>query len=170
MHYKSILLAAIAAVGIALHSCAPDPVYSYPPEYEKPLLFTLDKPETVTWENQNEVGTVSYCNAGDSVTVFLPTTYTGAYLYEANYKWTSDSELLPARTIVQIDPCNTAFLPPKWTFVAPSEPGRYVIYFRATYGCSASTESGATFLGYPTSSGVHGYEDKSSVYGVLTVR
>lgn len=169
MRNKSILLAAVAAIGLALHSCAPDPVYSRLPEYKKPLLFTLDKPETVTWENQDKVKTISRCNAGDSVTVFLPTVYTGAYLYEADYKWTSDSELLPSKTIVQVDPCNTANLPPKRTFVAPSEPGRYVIYFRATFECSGATESGSAFLGYPTVSGTHGYEDKSSVNGVLIV-
>ena len=169
MRYKSFFWATLAMIGLALHSCAPDPIYSYPPEYKTPLLFTLDKPETVTWENQDKVKTVDCCNAGDSVTVFLPTTYTGAYLYRATYKWTSDSELLPSEIIIKSDPCNTSALPPKRTFVAPSEPGRYVVYFRAIYECSGATESGATSLGYPTISGIHGYEDKSSVYGVLYV-
>ncbi len=170
MHYKSILLAAVAAVGLALHSCTPDPVYSYPPEYKKPLLFTLDKPETVTFSNQNNIKNVKECRAGDSVTVYLPTAYTGAYIYKATYKWTSSSDKLGPKSIVQVSPCDETALPPKWTFEAPDSAGTYTIYFRASYNYSASTESGAIYGGYPTSSGTHGYEDKSSVYGVLTVK
>lgn len=169
MRTKSILLTALAMIGLALHSCAPDPVYSYPPEYKKPLLFTLDKPETVTFSNQNNIKNVKECRAGDSVTVYLPTSYTGAYIYKATYKWTSNSDKLGDKTIVQIAPCDETALPPKWTFVAP-ESGRYEIYFKASYNYSASTESGSIYGGYPTSSGIHGYEDKSSVYGVIEVR
>lgn len=170
MRNKSIFLTALVVVGLALHSCAPDPVYSYPPEYKKPLLFTLDKPETVTFSNQNNIRNVKECSAGDSVTVYLPTAYTGAYIYKATYKWTSNSDKLGSKTIVQIAPCDESVLPPKWTFEAPDSAGRYEIYFRASYNYSASTESGAIYGGYPTSSGSHGYEDKSSVYGVLTVK
>ena len=176
MRNKSILLAAVAAIGLVLHSCAPDPVYSYPPEYKKPLKFTLDKPETVTFSNQNNIKNVKECRAGDSVTVYLPTAYSGVNIYKATYKWTSNSDKLGSETIVQIAPCDETALPPKWTFEAPDSAGKYIIYFRATYNYSAATENGAIYGGYPTSSDKlynkddHGYEDKSSVYGELTVK
>lgn len=173
---KSLVLIASAMMVSALTfvSCKKDVPLSYPPEYEKPLRFTLEDAENVTWENQNQLvqNSVSSCNAGDSVTVFLPTTYTGSYIYKATYKWVLEvqgGDVIDRKTFVQVSPCELTNLPPKWTFEAPKA-GTYNVYFRAIYNYSASTENGAISGGYPTSSGLHGYEDKSSVSGILRVK
>ncbi len=155
-------------------SCQRELPMSCPPEYQKPLRFTLDRPETVIWHEQNNVKTVNSCEPGDSVTVFLPTVYTGAYIYKATYQWVlearQNSEVVERRTIVDENPCKQNSLPPKWTFVAPDSVGEYIVYFRATYNYSASTPNGALYGSYPISSGTQGYEDKSSVYGRITVQ
>lgn len=169
MKSKNIVLFLLITLGFALGSCTPDVVYSYPPEYEKPLLFTLDAPSTITLPNQSNVKTIKYCKAGDSVTVFLPVTYTGAFITKATYRWTSDSEKLGPVTIVQIAP-HKQMNPPMWTFEAPDSIGTYRIFFSASYSYSAQTEDGAIFGEYPSGSGAHGYQDKSSVYGELVVQ
>ena len=118
---------------------------------------------------QDKVKTVRTCKMGDTVTVFLPTIYTGAYITKATYKWTSSSAKIGSKTIEQVAPCKQNVLPPKWTFVAPDSVGEYAVFFRASYEYSAATENGTIFGGYPTSSGIHGYQDESSVYGQLIV-
>lgn len=169
MKCRNIVLFSLIALGFIFGSCTPDVVYSYPPEYEKPLLFTLDAPSTITLSNQSNVSTTKYCNVGDSVTVFLPVTYTGSYITKATYSWTSDSEKLGSETIVQIAP-HKQMTPPMWRFVAPDSAGTYKVFFRASYSYSAQTEDGAIFGEYPSGSGAHGYQDGSSVYGELVVR
>lgn len=167
---KAIFLSIIAVIGLFLHSCAPDPVYSYPPEFKKPLLFTLDNPKSIVFNNQNNIETVAYCKPGDSITVYLPTAYTGVNIYKSIYQWTSKEALLGSKTITQIAPCELDSLPPKWTFVAPQVPGRYEVYFRASFYYSAQTEAGTIYGGYPTNSGVNGYQGASSVSGTLIVK
>lgn len=167
---KAIFLSIIAVIGLFLHSCAPDPVYSYPPEFKKPLLFTLDNPKSIVFNNQNNIETVAYCRPGDSITVYLPTAYTGVNIYKSIYQWTSKDALLGSKTITQIAPCELDSLPPKWTFVAPQVPGRYEVYFRASFYYSAQTEAGTIYGGYPTNSGVNGYQGASSVSGTLIVK
>lgn len=167
---KAIFLSIIAVIGLFLHSCAPDPVYSYPPEFKKPLLFTLDNPRSIVFNNQNNIETVAYCKPGDSITVYLPTAYTGVNIYKSIYQWTSKEALLGSKTITQIAPCELDSLPPKWTFVAPQVPGRYEVYFRASFYYSAQTEAGTIYGGYPTNSGVNGYQGASSVSGTLIVK
>ncbi len=167
---KAIFLSIIAVIGLFLHSCAPDPVYSYPPEFKKPLLFTLDNPKSIVFNNQNNIETVAYCKPGDSITVYLPTAYTGVNIYKSIYQWTSKDALLGSKTITQIAPCELDSLPPKWTFVAPQVPGRYEVYFRASFYYSAQTEAGTIYGGYPTNSGVNGYQGASSVSGTLIVK
>ena len=167
---KSLLLLIISVVALVLKSCAPDPVYSYPPEFKKPLLFTLDDPNSVVFNNQNNLETVTFCKPGDIVTVYLPTEFTGVNIYKTIYEWTSNSDLLEPKTITQIAPCKQDSLPPKWTFVAPRIPGRYEVYFRASFFYSAQTEKGEIYGGYPASSGVHGYQGASSVSATLIVK
>ena len=168
MKHKLILLISILTLGFALSSCAPDPVYSYPPEYQKPLRFTLDKPETVTLNNQSNVKTVKSCNKGDMVTVFLPVTYTGSYITSATYYWTikaTDGSVIEAKTIEQTAP-HKQDVPPMWSFTAPGEPGTYRVHFRARYEYSAQTESGTIYGGYPTNSN---YEGASTINSDLRV-
>lgn len=158
MKNKLILLISILTLGFALSSCAPDPVYSYPPEYQKPLRFTLDKPETVTLNNQSNVKTVKSCNKGSLVTVFLPVTYTGSYITSATYYWTIkglDGSVIETKTIEQIAP-HKETTPPLWSFTAPDSLGTYNVHFRARYEYSAQTESGTIYGGYPTNSNYEG--------------
>lgn len=174
---KSFLLMAMT-IGVALMavSCAPEPIYSYPPEYYRSesgykLYFTTDDSETLTVNNQNNVKRITQCKAGDTITVFLPVITPGIRLYRTEYRWTSNSEKLGPVTIKDDkDPCSEKY-PPKWTFVAPDSVGSYTIYFRATYGYSGSAPDGSLsqYGGFPTNSGIHGYEDKSSVNGILKV-
>ena len=159
----------LTIVGSMLASCHRELPISYPPEYEKPLLFTLDNPQSLVFNTQDKVKTVMSCKMGDTVTVFLPTTYTGAYITKATYKWTSNSVKIPSATIEQVAPCKQNVLPPRRTFVAPDSVGEYIIFFRASSNYSAATENGTIYGGYPTSSGIHGYQDESSVYGRLIV-
>lgn len=159
----------LTVAGFMLASCHRELPVSYPPEYEKPLLFTLDDPQSLVFSTQDKVKTVRTCKMGDTVTVFLPTIYTGAYITKATYKWTSSSAKIGSKTIEQVAPCKQNVLPPKWTFVAPDSVGEYAVFFRASYEYSAATENGTIFGGYPTSSGIHGYQDESSVYGQLIV-
>ena len=168
-----VMMISEVVVGVAFVSCQQEPVISRPPKFEKPLLFTLDDPKTIVFNNQIDINVVTSCKVGDTVTVDLPTTYTGTYIYKTVYEWTSNSDLLGSKTIKQIAPCEKDSLPPKWTFVAPQVPGEYEVYFKASFSYSAQTENGQIFGYYPLHSGNHGYEDegkgKSSVFGILTV-
>lgn len=172
---KTFFLSIIAIMGLVMHSCAPDPVYSYPPEFKKPLLFTLDDPKSIVFNNQNNIETVTSCKPGDSITVYLPTAYTGVNIYKTIYQWTSKEGLLGSKTITQIAPCELGSLPPKWTFKAPLTPGRYEVYFRASFYYSAQTEQGFLSGSYPPNNvivqnGTHIQEDReSSVSGTLIV-
>ena len=159
-------------MGFALSACAPDPIYSYPPEYEHEVRLTQDDPKTLTLDNQSNITYVYDCQSGDSVTAFIRVSYTGAYITKAVYSWSlrdASGNTVDKATITQIAPHKQSTLP-MWRFEAPSEAGTYNVHFRASYSYSAQAENGTLFGGFPTSSGIHGYEDKSSVKGVLEVK
>ncbi len=182
---KIVFLSIIAIIGLVLHSCAPDPVYSKHPEYHgKNLYFTDADPKLLTVETQGDesiIGRIRTCNAGDKVTVFLPVYMSGEYIYKTTYKWSyalrsNPNTKLGGKDIVDDkDPCSKN-VPPMWTFEAPAEPGEYVIYFRTIYSYSAMAPDGSSVIKgeFPANSGGHGYEDtsggKSSVYGYLRVQ
>lgn len=161
---------ALAIIGVlALTSCVKDPIYSYPPEYVKTLKFTLEKPASITLDNQSDVPFVSVCNPSEMVTAFIPVLYTGAYITKATYYWTLNSEdgtEIEKKTIEQVAP-HKENCPPMWSFGAPPTAGTYTVHFRATYSYSAQTERGEIFGGYPTSIS---YEGASTVKSVLRVR
>lgn len=162
-----IALTAVAV--LALVSCAPEPIYSYPPEYVKTLVFTLEDPKTITLDNQDEVPSVSECKVNDSVTVFIPVTYPGTYITRADYYWTlkdADGKDVKKSVVEQIAP-HKQKCPPMWSFGAPPTAGTYTVHFRATYNYSAQTERGEIFGGYPTSVS---YEGAGTVKSVLRVR
>ena len=181
MHRLLVIFAVV--VGFALHSCAPEPIYSNHPEfYGKNLYFTDANPQSLTVNTQNDVKRITTCNAGDVVTVFLPVINPGSNIYKTNYKWSYALYSDPYKTKLggedvkeDKDPCSKE-RPPMWTFVAPAEPGEYIIYFRAEFYYSALAPDGSGTIkgGYPAKSGNHGYEDenggKSSVYGKLKVK
>lgn len=180
---KIVFLSIIAIIGLGLHSCAPDPVYSKHPEYHgKALYFTDADPQSLTVNTQNDVNRIYTCNAGDKVTVFLPVYMSGEYIYKTTYRWSYALYSDPSKTklggkdvVDDKDPCSKN-VPPMWTFEAPTVPGQYVIYFRAIYSYSAMAPDGSSVIKgeFPANSGSHGYEDtnggKSSVYGILTVK
>lgn len=165
----NILLMSVIAMGFALHSCAPDPIYSYPPEYQTPLVFTLDDPAMVTLQNQSNVSRTKSCAKAARVTAFLPTTYAGAYITTATYSWKmqdkTTADTIYIEKFEQLAP-HKHNCPPKWTFTAPDSAGTYVVHFRAWYDYSAQTENGALFGGYPTSSN---YEGASTIKAELRV-
>ena len=165
----NILLMSVVAMGFALHSCAPDSIYSYPPEYKTPLIFTLDNPDAVTLQNQNNVSRTKSCANAATVTAFLPTTYVGAYITTAEYSWmllNAAGDTIVAEKIEQLAP-HKHNCPPKWSFTAPDEAGCYVVHFRAWYDYSAQAENGTLFGGYPTSSN---YEGASTIRAELEVK
>ena len=164
-----VMMISAVVAGMTFVSCQQDLPISRPPQFIKPLMFTLDDPKTVVFNNQNNIKEVTSCKVGDTVTVYLRTEYTGTYIYKTVYEWTSSSDLLGTKTINQIAPCELDSLPPKWTFVAPDVPGEYNIFFRASFKYSAQTEKGEIYGFYPASSGAHGYLGESSVYGTLIV-
>ena len=172
--FAFVVLAIMLALTMA--SCVKNEYISYPTEFYRDgsgnyrLYFTTDDPKSITVHNQNAVKRISRCKAGDSVTVFLPVVTPGIYIYKSTFKWTSDNENFVSRTIVEEkDPCSKKF-PPMYSFKAPDVPGTYNVYFRATFNYSAQAENGTILGGFPSSSGIHGYEDKSSVKGVLEVK
>lgn len=169
MKYKSVLLLLAVALGVALSSCAPDPVYSYPPEYEK-LKLTKDDPKSITLPTQNEVDFISSCQAGDSVSVFMFVVTPGTYITEATYYWSlrkkGNGEPIERKTYSQLAP-EKEMAPPMWTFAAPKEKGTYEVHFRAEFDYSASLEEGNFFGGYPTSAN---YEGASTTWTTLTVK
>lgn len=163
-----ILLMAVIAMGFALHSCAPDPIYSYPPEYQSPLVFTLDDSGLVTLQNQGNVTRTKSCAKAATVTAFLPTTYAGAYITTATYSWKmleATGDTVYINKYEQLAP-HKHNCPPKWTFTAPDSAGTYTVHFRAWYDYSAQTENGALFGGYPTSSN---YEGANTIKAELRV-
>lgn len=168
----------VSAIMLALTmvSCVKKEYISYPTEFYHDedgnyrLYFTTADSKSITVYNQSNVKRISRCKTGDSVTVFLPVTTPGIYIYKSTFKWTSDNENFVSQTIEEVkDPCSKKF-PPMYSFKAPDVPGTYNVYFRATFNYSAQAENGTLFGGFPTSSGIHGYEDKSSVKGVLEVK
>lgn len=186
MRHKHFILSVIITCSLALCalcSCAPDPIYSRHPEYYgKTLYFTDDDPKSLTVHTQNDAHRITTCKPGGKVTVFLPVMKPGEYIYKTTNKWTCALYSDPNKTKVDgkdivddKDPCSNN-VPPMWTFDAPTEPGDYVIYFRAVYSYSAMAPNGSSAIKgeFPANSGSHGYEDtsggKSSVYGVLKVR
>ncbi len=182
MRSKSILLSLLVVLVYALSSCAPDAVYSKDPQYHGTnLYFTDADPKLLTGDTQNNtsiIRRINTCKAGSKVTVFLPIYVPGEYIYKTTYKWSyalksdPDKKKLGGAEIVDDkDPCSRS-VPPMWTFDAPTEPGEYVMYFRAVYSYSAQSPdgSGSTKGEFPSRSGSHGYEDKSSVYGIFTVK
>lgn len=169
MRYQSFLLSLLVVAGLSLCSCAPDPIYSYPPEYENTLRFTKDKVETITLDNQQNLTFTTTCNAGDSITALIRVSYTGAYITSAVYHWTlrdASGEKVIERKVEQIAPHKQA-CPPMLRFEAPLVPGEYTMHFRTNYKYSAQTESGAIYGGYPTSAN---YEGASTVRAKLSVR
>ena len=168
MHNKSILLTILAMIGFALQSCAPDPIYSYPPEYERVVRFTKDDPKTIKLDNQSNINFVSTCQAGDSITALIRVTYSGAYITEAIYYWTlkdASGNTIKEESIGQIAPHKQS-TPPMWSFEAPSS-GTYYVHFRARFEASAKFENGSLVGGYPTSAN---YEGANTVKAVLTVK
>lgn len=169
MKHKLILLLSVIALGFTLTACAPDPIYSYLPEYAKPLRFTLDNPETVTLVNQSNVNTVTSCNRGNLVTVFLPVTYTGSRITSATYYWAIkgvDGSVIKEESKEQIAP-HKVKVPPMFTFTAPDSLGTYNVHFRARYEASAQFENGTFYAGYPTNSS---YEGGGTISSKLVVR
>ena len=189
MRHKNIILFSIFAFGVvlcSLCSCAPDPVYSKHPTYHgKTLYFTNSDPKLLTGHTQGDetiIKRITTCKPGEKVTVFLPIEIPGKYIYKTTYKWSYALYSDPNKTklggkeiVDDIDPCSEK-VPPMWTFDAPTEPGDYVVYFRAVYSYAALAPNGSSAIKgeFPANSGSHGYEDtsegKSSVYGILKVK
>ena len=162
MRHKTPLLALIVVLMQVFASCAPDPIYSYPPEYEREVRFTKDDPKTITLDNQDGLVFLTNCQAGDSITALIRVTYTGAYITKAIYHWTlrdAEGEKVAERKIEQLAPHRQS-CPPMWTFMAPTS-GTYTMHFRADFKYSASDVSGAISGGYPT---LGKYEDAGTVY------
>lgn len=189
MRHKHVIFFSILAWGLALCSlcsCAPDPVYSRNPEYHgQTLYFTDADPQLLTLETQGDtkiIKRIRICSPGEQVTVFLPVYIPGEYIYKTTNKWSYALYSDPNKTklggkdvVDEVDPCSKK-VPPMWTFTAPTEPGEYVMYFRAVYNYAAMAPNGSSAIKgeFPAYSGSHGYEDtsegKSTVYGVLTVK
>lgn len=161
MRRRYLLMICFAMLGLAVISCQRMTFISEPPEYVKPLVLTLAPAEEVTLVNQQSVSKVSSCRQGDSITVFMPTTYAGSNITEATYCWrlkdANKTDLVKNDTTViapHKQPC-----PPKWTFKAPDVAGMYYVTFSAKYAYSASTEDGAIFGSYPAGSN---YSDENN--------
>ena len=169
MRNKCIILFAIIAWGLSLCSCAPEPIYSYPPEYERMVRFTKDDPKTITLDNQSAIHFTTNCQSGDSITALIRVTYSGTYITKAMYYWTlkdASGNTVDEKKIEQIAPHKQS-VPPMWGFEAPSEAGTYYVHFRTTYSYSAQAENGALYGGFPTSAN---YEGASTIRAILTVK
>ncbi len=170
-YMQKIILWMIATMvaTLTLGSCAPDPIYSYPPKYEKKVRFTLDDPKTILLDKQDAIDFVTSCQRGDSITALIRVEYTGSLITRADYYWTlkgEDGTKLWEKKIEQIAP-QKQHTPPMYTFKAPDSIGHYQVHFRAWYEYSASTEAGALYGGYPSSSN---YTGASTVQSTLTVK
>lgn len=170
-YMQKIILWMIATMvaTLTLGSCAPDPIYSYPPKYEKKVRFTLDDPKTILLDKQDAIDFVTSCQRGDSITALIRVEYTGSLITRADYYWTlkgEDGTKLWEEKIEQIAP-QKQHTPPMYTFKAPDSIGHYQVHFRAWYEYSASTEAGALYGGYPSSSN---YTGASTVQSTLTVK
>ncbi len=121
------------------------PIYSEQPIYGK-LRFTTESPSKITLDNQGSFGPSKRCQPGDSVTVFMQVSYTGAYITEADYSWklyvSGDSVVSDVVKVVAPHKQNT---PPMWTFKAPDVAGDYTVTFKAKYDYSAQTELGQIY-------------------------
>ena len=168
-HRHLFILSAVIAWSISLCSCAPDPIYSYPPEYERKVRLTLDDPKTITLDNQENVNFTSSCQSGDSVTALIRVTYTGAYITNAVYYWTlkdASGNVVKEDAILQIAP-HKQNVPPMWSFSAPNEKGQYTVHFRTRYEASAQFENGSLYSGFPTTAN---YEGAATVNSKLVVK
>ena len=85
------MIATMVAI-LTLGSCAPDPIYSYPPKYEKKVRFTLDDPKTILLDKQDAIDFVTSCQRGDSITALIRVEYTGSLITRADYYWTLKGE------------------------------------------------------------------------------
>lgn len=129
----------------AFISCTKESIIGKAPIYYDYLVFTKEAPHTISLKNQSEVNTISRCSVGDSVTVFLPVSYVGAYIYRADYDWSlSAAEESQEIQIPTVAPTKQQ-APPMWTFKAPSVAGDYQVKFKATYKFSADTELGTIY-------------------------
>lgn len=140
---KRMYLLAISTITILtamMVSCAPDPVYSEPPQYKK-LFFTTTPPSAITLGNQRDIETSSICNAGDTVTAFIWTEDAGDYITSATYHW----KLIGKDSTIKVIAPHQSNNPPMCTFRAPDSIGRYTISFKAKYNYSATTEQGTIF-------------------------
>ena len=121
------------------------PIYGEQPIYGK-LRFTTESPSKITLDNQGSFGPSNRCNPGDSVTVFMQVSYTGAYITEADYSWklhvSSDSVFSEVIKVIAPHKQNT---PPIWRFKAPDVAGDYTVTFKAKYDYSAQTEVGQIY-------------------------
>lgn len=168
MKYKHVLLISAIVLGFAFGACAPDPIYSYPPEYESVVRYTLDNPQTITLNNQEDINFTSKCQSGDSITALIRVSYTGAYITKAVYYWSlkdASGNIVQEKQIPQIAP-HKQLGPPMWRFEAPTDAGTYKVHFRATYNYSAQAENGTLFGGFPTSAV---YEGASTISSSLVV-
>ena len=161
------MIAAIVAT-LTLISCASEPIYSYPPEYEGKVLFTLDDPKTIELSKQDLIDFVKSCQRGDSITALMRVYYAGSFITRADYYWTlkgEDGTTLWEEKIEQIGP-HKQNTPPIYTFPAPDSIGNYQVHFRVWYEYSASTEAGALYGGYPSTAN---YQGASTVQATLRV-
>lgn len=154
MNKNNVLTLCVGMVmALALASCHRDGPEGKYPEYGS-LQFSKDSPKTITLEAQDNgtINTSSFCNAGDSITVFMQVGYTGAYIYQADYIWELMIGDTVEKTIVSVvDPVNQPN-PPMLTFKAPETPGNYLVKFKAKYKFSADTAIGTIYGESKTSS------------------
>ena len=168
MYKKFPLLLCAMFLGLTLASCEKEEVISVAPKYYPGLYFTTDAPHTITLENQNNVTRIGECNAGDSVSVFIPVLEPGAYITYANYYW----QLCSGNTIIlktkhHVVAPHRQTVPPMWRFKAPDTSDTYSITFRAEYNYSAQTIYGEMLGQYPAG---QSYEGANTLESKLTVR
>ena len=145
MHMPKKTFIALSLTALLGMVACQKPIYSEQPIYGT-LRFTTDSPSKITLDSQGSFGPSRRCQAGDSVTVFMQVSYTGAYITEADYTWklrvSSDSTISDIIKVVAPHKQNT---PPMWTFKAPDTPGSYTVSFKAKYDYSAQTEVGQIY-------------------------
>ena len=143
---RTVLLSIGMAVALLLGlvSCESKPIVGELPEYGN-LKFTKAPRSTLLLDRQNDIPTLTQCEAGDSVTVFMQVAFVGAYIYNADYEWNliAGDESQEAEISVVAPTKQTAL--PMWTFKAPEVPGRYAVTFKAHYDFSANTALGTVY-------------------------
>jgi hypothetical protein len=169
MYKKFPLLLCAMFLGLTVASCEKEEVISVAPKYYPGLYFTTDAPHTITLENQNNVTRIGECNAGDSVTVFIPVLEPGAYITRADYFWQlrkADKTILEEIKIRTVAP-HRETVPPMWRFKAPDTSDTYSITFRVEYNYSALTADGYWSGNYPMG---NSYEGANTLESKLTVK